>query len=85
MAFPAFLDACTLFGIRLTDLLLRLADEGAFRALWSDDVLEEVRRNVIRSRVDAAAVRGQSLPSSEGAAPAAGGTSRRGLSARMCL
>lgn len=56
MAFPAFFDACTLFGIRLTDLLLRLADEGAFRALWSDEVLEEVRRNVIRSGVDQAAV-----------------------------
>jgi predicted nucleic acid-binding protein len=56
MAFPAFFDACTLYGIRLTDLLLRLADAGAFRALWSDEVLEEVRRNVIRSGVDEAAI-----------------------------
>jgi predicted nucleic acid-binding protein len=56
MAFPAFFDACTLYGIRLTDLLLRLADEGSFRALWSDEVLEEVRRNVIRSGVDAAGI-----------------------------
>jgi len=24
MAFPAFFDACALFGIRLTDLILRL-------------------------------------------------------------
>lgn len=54
MAFPAFFDACTLFGIRLTDLILRLADEGAFRALWSEEVLEEVRRNVIRTGIEAA-------------------------------
>lgn len=56
MAFPAFFDACALFGIRLTDLILRLADEGAFRVLWSDEVLEEVRRNVIRSGVVASDV-----------------------------
>ncbi|MCL9664555.1 PIN domain-containing protein [Curtobacterium albidum] len=52
MAFPAFFDACTLYGIRLTDLVLRLADAGAFRALWSDEVLEEVRRNVVGAGVD---------------------------------
>ncbi|MET3637067.1 PIN domain-containing protein [Curtobacterium oceanosedimentum] len=52
MAFPAFFDACTLYGIRLTDLVLRLADAGAFRALWSDGVLDEVRRNVVGAGVD---------------------------------
>ncbi|KTR41927.1 DNA-binding protein [Curtobacterium oceanosedimentum] len=52
MAFPAFFDACTLYGIRLTDLILRLADAGAFRPLWSDEVLDEVRRNVVGAGVD---------------------------------
>lgn len=47
MAFPVFFDACTIYGITLSDLLLRLADEGAFRPLWSDEVLEEVRRNPV--------------------------------------
>lgn len=51
MAFPAFFDACALYGTRLTDVILRLADAGAFRVLWSDAVLEEVRRNVIASGV----------------------------------
>lgn len=56
MSFPAFFDACALYGIRLTDLVLRLADAGAFRVLWSDAVLEEVRRNVVASGVDEPAV-----------------------------
>lgn len=32
--------------IRLTDLLLRLAEADTFRPLWSDDVLAEVERNL---------------------------------------
>ncbi|GAA0966206.1 PIN domain-containing protein [Frigoribacterium faeni] len=51
VSFPAFFDACTIYGIRLTDLLLRLADEGAFRPLWSEEVLEEVRRNVVANGI----------------------------------
>lgn len=47
MAFPAFFDACVLYGATLNDVILRLADGGAFRPLWSVDVLDEVRRNVI--------------------------------------
>ncbi|MBB5854219.1 PIN domain-containing protein [Amycolatopsis umgeniensis] len=47
MPFPAFLDACVLIPIRLTDLLLRLAEAGTYRALWSDDVLDEVERNLV--------------------------------------
>jgi len=45
--FPAFLDACVLIPIRLTDLLLRLAEAGTYRALWSDEVLGEVERNLV--------------------------------------
>ncbi|MFJ8914564.1 PIN domain-containing protein [Amycolatopsis sp. NPDC102389] len=47
MPFPAFLDACVLIPIRLTDLLLRLAEAGTYRVLWSDEVLDEVERNLV--------------------------------------
>jgi hypothetical protein len=46
VAFPALLDACVLVPIRLTDLLLRLAEAGTYRLLWSRDVLDEVERNL---------------------------------------
>lgn len=47
MAFPAFLDTCTLFGYHLCDLILRLAEAETFRPVWSDDVLDELRRNLV--------------------------------------
>jgi predicted nucleic acid-binding protein len=56
MSFPAFFDACAMYGITLADLLLRLADEGAFRPLWSEQVLDEVRRNVIEDGVPAGGI-----------------------------
>lgn len=46
MAFPAFLDACVLVPIALTDTLLRLAEAETYRPLWSDQVLDEVERNL---------------------------------------
>lgn len=49
MAFPAFLDTCTLFGAYLCDTLLRLAEAEAFRPLWSADVLAELDR-ILRER-----------------------------------
>ncbi|EME59939.1 hypothetical protein H074_12967 [Amycolatopsis decaplanina DSM 44594] len=36
-----------LIPIRLTDLLLRLAEAGTYRVLWSDEVLDEVERNLV--------------------------------------
>lgn len=48
MAFPAFLDACVLVPIALTDTLLRLAEAETYRPLWSDQVLDEVERNLPR-------------------------------------
>jgi predicted nucleic acid-binding protein len=47
-AFPAFLDTCSLFGAYLCDTLLRLADAGAYRPLWSAGVLDELQRNLVR-------------------------------------
>lgn len=49
MAFPAFLDTNVLYGAALSDTLLRIAEQGAFRPHWSPDVLSELRRNLIGS------------------------------------
>jgi excisionase family DNA binding protein len=45
--FPAFLDACTLYGAYLCDSLLRLAEAGTYRPLWSADVLGELERSLV--------------------------------------
>ncbi|MHA6512792.1 PIN domain-containing protein [Tessaracoccus sp. Z1128] len=40
------LDACTLVPIRLTSCLLSLAEAGLLTPLWSDEILDEVERNL---------------------------------------
>lgn len=42
------LAACTLVPIRLATVLLWLAESGLFELLWSDQILDEVRRNLPR-------------------------------------
>ncbi len=42
----ALLDACTLIPIRLTTVLLWLAEAGLFEVLWSEAILDEVERNL---------------------------------------
>src|SRR5712692_5702660 len=44
------LDACVLFPSSLRDTLLRTAKAGLYRMRWTDDILEEVRRNLINKR-----------------------------------
>ncbi|MGO1544785.1 MAG: PIN domain-containing protein [Gulosibacter sp.] len=57
MAFPAFLDTCTVFGGALNDLLLTLAERRTFRPLWSRGVLAELERNLVKRGLSHEAVR----------------------------
>ena len=55
--FPAFLDTCTLYGTYLCDSLLRLAEAGTYRPLWSADVLDELERVLVARGLPADAVK----------------------------
>jgi predicted nucleic acid-binding protein len=46
----AVLDACVLFPASLRDTLLRVAAAGLYQLQWTDDILEEVRRNLVAKR-----------------------------------
>lgn len=50
--FTAFLDACVLVPIAPCDTLLRMADSGAFRPLWSARVVDEALRALERIHPD---------------------------------
>lgn len=47
MTISVVLDACVLIPLHLSDLLLRLAAEDMYEALWSVDILGEVERNLV--------------------------------------
>lgn len=61
--FPVLVDTCVLLPITVADLLLRLAETKTYRVLWSDEILDELERNLIgkigvapvaaRKRIDA--------------------------------
>jgi predicted nucleic acid-binding protein len=54
------LDANVLYPFRIRDVLLRFYEEGLFRARWTDRILDEWTRNLIRNKPDcAASVRAQ--------------------------
>jgi hypothetical protein len=52
--FPAFLDTNCLFGAYLCDTMLRLAELGIYRPLWSAGVLDELQRNLLKLGLSAA-------------------------------
>lgn len=45
----AVLDASVLFPAAIRDTLLRAAGTGLYQLYWSDEILEEVRRNLVKS------------------------------------
>lgn len=47
------LDACVLYPVVLRDLLLSLAIEAAFEPIWSEEILDEMRRNVLANHPNA--------------------------------
>jgi hypothetical protein len=50
--YAALLDACVLVPSALCDTLLRLAEYGFYRPLWSKRILQEVREAVLRVHPD---------------------------------
>ena len=44
--YAAILDACTLVPIALADTLLRLAEKGLYRPVWSDRILAEAQEAI---------------------------------------
>ncbi|MFI6480432.1 PIN domain-containing protein [Nonomuraea sp. NPDC050663] len=52
MAFAAVYDANVLYGNEVRDLLLRIALSGLVRAHWTNEILDEVIRNLAANRPD---------------------------------
>lgn len=82
-SFIVVLDACVLIPAPLRDTLLRAAEAGLYRVQWSDDILEEVRRNLV-SELGRTEEQSQRLVEAiRGAFPEALGTGYAPLTAAM--
>lgn len=51
MPFEVVLDTCALYPAHLRDTLLRLAEGGRYRALWSAEIIEELERSLTRAGI----------------------------------
>jgi len=47
--FGVTLDACVLYPARLRDTLLLAAERNLYRPQWTDEILAELRRNLVTS------------------------------------
>lgn len=56
MPYAAVLDANVLHPIVTTEVLLRLADRGLFRPVWSREILDEVRESLERRNLGPAKI-----------------------------
>lgn len=54
MAFVVVYDACVLYPAPLRDLLIRIANAGIVRARWTDHILDECFRSILKQRPDLA-------------------------------
>ncbi len=52
MAFVVIYDACVLYPAPLRDLLIRVAQTGVVRATWSELILDECFRSILKRRPD---------------------------------
>jgi len=52
VAFVVLYDACVLYPAPLRDLLVRLANTGIVRARWSEPILDECFRSILKNRPD---------------------------------
>lgn len=50
MGWTALLDACVLYPLSTRDLLLRGAERYLYSIRWSEDIIEEVRRNLVEDQ-----------------------------------
>lgn len=65
MAYIAVLDACVLHPMQLCDTLLRLADAGFYRPVWSPSILHEMETSIIRRGYPAEAIRARRVAMEE--------------------
>jgi hypothetical protein len=52
MPFTVIYDACVLYPAPLRDLLIRLARTDRFHARWTNEILDEMVRNILTNRHD---------------------------------